>query len=193
MSNKARQFDLDKVRIASPCTMSWNEMKGDDRTRHCGACKLNVYNVAGLTKVEALELLTKSAAGERVCMRLMRRKDGTIITKDCPVGVSLARRAKLRLASLSASAVALALWFTSIKSQAQELEPEQTFVASRPEIMGKVAMPPEHFEMMGGITAHPDESMIMGEVAAPPQPEPVEMGEVAPEPWNVPYDESNEE
>lgn len=83
---KAKQVDLSKMRIASPCPMSWDKMQGDQRTRHCGECKLNVFNVAELSKEEAEALIAKSLRGERVCVRLLKRADGTIITKDCPVG-----------------------------------------------------------------------------------------------------------
>ncbi|MES2966084.1 MAG: hypothetical protein V4760_19545, partial [Bdellovibrionota bacterium] len=173
----ARKFDLDKARIASPCSMSWNEMKGDDRERHCGSCKLNVYNVAGLTKVEAEELLERRAGGERVCVRLMRRKDGTIITKDCPVGVSLARRAKLRVASLSASIVALCIGLFSVRSIAQEEETmgePAVAVAYEPVLMGKVAFPSNYEDdvaMMGGLQAPIDENgeveVLTGDIAEP--------------------------
>ena len=38
-------FDINKLRIASPCPVGWETMKGDARTRHCDLCQLNVYNV----------------------------------------------------------------------------------------------------------------------------------------------------
>lgn len=180
MSKQARTFDLDRVRIASPCTMSWNEMKGDDRTRHCGACKLNVYNVAGLTKEEAQELLLKRASGERVCMRLTRRHDGTIITKDCPVGVSLARRAKLRAASMVASAVALSLYLFTSKSNAQENQHAMTGSIAVAPVMGKVAAPRDVEMTMGGISAPiDDEPEMMGEVA-PPDEYPTQPSDIEP-------------
>jgi hypothetical protein len=37
---------LDRIEIASPCTVEWDSMTGDDRSRFCGQCKLNVYNIA---------------------------------------------------------------------------------------------------------------------------------------------------
>ena len=38
---------LDRIQVNVPCQASWDDMRGDDRVRFCGACKLNVYNVAG--------------------------------------------------------------------------------------------------------------------------------------------------
>ena len=75
---------IDDIRIASPCRSDWNEMYGDDRQRFCGECKLNVYNLSGMTRDDA-ETLVMNAEGQ-VCVRFFRRQDGTVITKDCPVG-----------------------------------------------------------------------------------------------------------
>ena len=80
------KFDspLNNINIASPCSSDWNEMYGDDRERFCGACKLNVYNLSGMTKDEAEALITNAEG--RLCVRLYRREDGSVITQDCPVG-----------------------------------------------------------------------------------------------------------
>ena len=34
---------LELIQIATPCTADWESMVGDERTRYCGDCKLNVY------------------------------------------------------------------------------------------------------------------------------------------------------
>jgi hypothetical protein len=78
------QSPLDNIRIASPCSANWNEMYGNDRMRHCGDCKLNVYNLSGMSR-EAAENLVMNAEA-RLCVRFYRRLDGTIITENCPVG-----------------------------------------------------------------------------------------------------------
>jgi hypothetical protein len=78
------QSPLDNIRIASPCSADWNKMYGNDRMRHCGDCKLNVYNLSGMSR-EAAEDLVMNAEG-RLCVRFYRRQDGTIITENCPVG-----------------------------------------------------------------------------------------------------------
>jgi hypothetical protein len=78
------QSPLDNIRIASPCSADWNTMYGNDRMRHCGDCKLNVYNLSGMSR-EAAENLVVNAEG-RLCVRFYRRLDGTIITENCPVG-----------------------------------------------------------------------------------------------------------
>lgn len=75
---------LDNIKIASPCPADWNEMYGDKRSRFCADCNLNVYNLSDMTKQEAENFLINSEG--RVCISYFRRQDGTVLTKDCPVG-----------------------------------------------------------------------------------------------------------
>lgn len=77
-------------------------MKGDERVRACAQCRLNVYNLSEMTKADAENLIREKEG--RLCVRFFRRFDGTILTKDCPIGL---RAARLRVARLAASAVAL--------------------------------------------------------------------------------------
>ncbi|MCA1596938.1 MAG: hypothetical protein LC772_11015, partial [Chloroflexi bacterium] len=49
---------LGQVKIASPCSASWEEMKGDERVRFCDHCQLNVYNLSGMGRQEATRLVT---------------------------------------------------------------------------------------------------------------------------------------
>jgi hypothetical protein len=79
-----QSFDVNQLRVAKPCTAAWSEMKGDGKRRFCESCKKNVYNVAGMTEGQVRELVSKSEV--LPCMRLSRRADGTVITRDCPVG-----------------------------------------------------------------------------------------------------------
>src|SRR5688572_10909823 len=75
---------LNNLKIASPCSADWNRMDGDERKRFCLDCKLNVYNLSGMTKYDAENLLRLSEG--RLCVRYVQRADGTILTQDCPVG-----------------------------------------------------------------------------------------------------------
>ena len=76
-------------------------MTGDDRARFCGSCSKHVYNIAGLTAAEAVSLIEQAEGG--LCVRLHRRKDGTVLTADCPVGLRHAvRRRLVRLATAGA-------------------------------------------------------------------------------------------
>lgn len=93
-----------QIDIASPCHESWDEMTGDERVRHCAACKLNVFNTKQMTEQEVIALLASSNGG-KVCGRVYRRADGTILTKDCPEGLALLRRRMWMGVSLAVSLV----------------------------------------------------------------------------------------
>lgn len=76
---------LNNVHIVSPCPTSWEGMQGDDSSRHCSACKQTVYNLSTMTADEANSLL--AADGDSVCVRLYKRLDGTVITRDYRQGI----------------------------------------------------------------------------------------------------------
>lgn len=99
---------LENIKIASPCAADWNEMVGDERQRHCGACKLNVYNLSGMSRAEAENLIFKSE-GNRLCVRFYQRADGTVLTKDCPVGWQAFKKNVSKTATAVASLVLAAL------------------------------------------------------------------------------------
>jgi hypothetical protein len=76
---------LDKIKVAAPCTAEWGRMYGNDRVRFCGQCKLYVYNLSAMTKEQAEEVIF-SAEG-KLCVRFYQRKDGTMLTQNCPQGL----------------------------------------------------------------------------------------------------------
>ena len=123
----SKQDLLGEVRIASPCPAKWNEMEGDDRSRFCWECRRSVYNLSDMTRTEA-ETFVREATG-RVCVRFYRRPDGTMLTRDCPVGREAVLRAVRRrlAATLSGGCVAvLSLWAWATRqpaSTAEELPP----------------------------------------------------------------------
>jgi len=106
------KFDspLNNIRIASPCAADWNEMYGGNRKRFCGDCKLNVYNLSGMTR-DAAESLIMKAEG-RLCVRFYRRADGSVITDDCPVGWAKVKQ-RTRLYATAAASLLMAL-FTGV-------------------------------------------------------------------------------
>lgn len=76
---------LGEVRVASPCHADWNLMTGDEQSRFCEKCAKNVYNLSAMTTEQA-ENLIREKEGD-LCVRYYQRKDGTVLTADCPVGV----------------------------------------------------------------------------------------------------------
>jgi hypothetical protein len=97
---------LDDVSIAAPCPASWDRMVGDEHVRFCGQCEKNVYNLSSLPREEAEALL--QAKEGKMCVRLFKREDGTVLTNDCPVGVKKRRRRRAALAAVGGSLMAAA-------------------------------------------------------------------------------------
>jgi hypothetical protein len=98
---------LNNIKIAAPCSADWSEMIGNERQRFCGECKLNVYNLSGMSQREAENLLLNSEG--RLCVRFYKRDDGSILTKDCPVGWRAIKQRVSKTATAFASLVFTAL------------------------------------------------------------------------------------
>jgi hypothetical protein len=162
-----RCISLDAISIATPCEMDWDAMTGDERVRFCGGCHKNVYNFAAMTLSEGLALL--EATEGKVCGRISRRRDGTVITGDCPVGVA-ARWRKLRRQFIYGMAAAGLLigsvWGWNRSRSTTVASPElqsdtESLVEKVEEWMDEVRMwaglPPKRVKvvMMGGMCAPP--------------------------------------
>jgi hypothetical protein len=94
---------LSQVRIASPCSESWENMTGSEQVRFCGRCEKRVYNLSAMPAEEAEALLSRKRFG--VCIQLAKRADGTLVTSDCPVGAKRSQRTTaLAVASLLVTA-----------------------------------------------------------------------------------------
>jgi hypothetical protein len=180
------KFDspLSNLKIASPCSADWNEMVGDNRKRFCGDCKLNVYNLSGMSKVEAENLLTN--ADGRVCVRFYQRADGTVLTENCPVGwAKVKQRTKLFVTAAASLVFSFlgAIGLQTTFANAKELGFSIPFVTPTPQkLMGAVALPspkptpkkkptpkaiPKNQPLMGKPMPpkQPEEGFIMGDVA----------------------------
>lgn len=118
MTKQADSFD--DLRIASPCPVAWEKMKGDEQVRFCSQCSLNVYNLSGMTRRQA-EALVKQAEG-RLCVRFYKRADGTILTRDCPVGLRALRRRTARIVGAAATAL-MSFCLTAMGQQQQQKKP----------------------------------------------------------------------
>ena len=136
---------LDAMDVASPCTADWEAMDGNDTVRFCGECRKNVYNLSHMTRREAEQVVREHEG--HVCVRFYRRHDGTLLTRDCPVGLrAIRRRIARRLAGVAAMIGAI-LW-------------------------GRVGNPlaaggDEPPKQPAG-NQHPGPALIMGEICPPP-------------------------
>ena len=76
------------------------------RRRFCRHCNLHVYNLSDMPRAEA-EAFVSQAEG-RTCIRMFRREDGTVLTRDCPVGLRAVRQRLVRaVAALAGLLIAL--------------------------------------------------------------------------------------
>ncbi len=96
---------LDHVRVASPCNARWEDMTGDDRARFCKHCSKHVFNLSAMTQAEAASLIREKEG--KFCGRFSRRRDGTMLTADCPVGRGVRHRRFVKLLAAAFAAVIL--------------------------------------------------------------------------------------
>lgn len=167
------KFDspLNNIKVASPCPANWDEMYGDNRKRFCGECKLNVYNLSGMNRDEA-ENLIQNAEG-RLCVRFYQRADGTVITEDCPVGwAKVKQRARVYATAAFSLIIALlsGVFAVSLFSKQQNIVGRLIpFSTPTPmPLMGAIAANPNP----NSNTSHkPDRGAMMGNKLTPAKKE----------------------
>jgi len=106
LDSRSRPPLLGEIKVAAPCEAEWKWMHGNDRVRFCGQCNLNVFNLSAMTVEEAEDLVRR--ADGRLCVRFYRRADGTILTRNCPVGLQAIRE---KLTSTRTQIIAATLSF----------------------------------------------------------------------------------
>ena len=72
---------LDQIAVPTPCSVPWDSMSGNDRSRYCKRCNQSVHDLSAMTKSEATSFI--AANGSNACVRFYRRPDGTVVTNDC--------------------------------------------------------------------------------------------------------------
>ncbi|HEX8473388.1 MAG TPA: hypothetical protein VF666_05110 [Pyrinomonadaceae bacterium] len=152
------------VRVAAPCSVEWNRMRGNEQVRFCDQCSLNVYNLSAMTKRDA-ETLIMSAEG-RLCVRFYRRADGTILTQNCPVGLRALKRRVSRIANATVSAVLSFFAGIAGVSVYSSLRSDPVLTLSGIEVESYAVPKSEDVEIMGGIGASPVED-IRGRIPIP--------------------------
>ncbi|MBC8140022.1 MAG: hypothetical protein H7Y38_01125 [Armatimonadetes bacterium] len=166
---------LSRTRVASPCRADWDAMVGDERSRFCGSCRKNVYNLSAMTTVEAAALIREKEG--KLCVRYFERADGTVLTQDCPVGLAAVRRRMARVfaagivgfAALFSAATQWWITDTGENLFANRLRywAEKIHPTPEPAVAGKMRITPEPgMRATGGATyvpKLPEPEAIMGE------------------------------
>lgn len=137
---RARLPVLDNIRVATPCSAEWAKMSGDERVRACGDCKKNVYNLSDMTRDEAQALLIEKEG--RLCVRYFQRKDGTILLKDCVIGIK--RKRRRRLFAVGAAALLAGGAGLVYRSMSPEITNQETMggIGSDREMLGQAVAAP---------------------------------------------------
>jgi len=81
-----RRGSLPQIVIPVPCPADWNTMTRIDRAgraRFCARCERPVYDSASMTRGQLGDLIARHEGRRLPCVRLHRRPDGTIVTRDC--------------------------------------------------------------------------------------------------------------
>jgi len=139
---------LDLVQVASPCHVPWNEMTGDERVRFCGQCKLKVYDLSEMSRSEA-EALIQAREG-RTCVRFYRRPDGTVLTRDCPVGLRAVRQRFVRAVTALAGILLALVTGTLFAGRLKRSHPD-AFRYESPVFSRWIQPQPEHVYFLGDI------------------------------------------
>jgi len=154
---------LDNIRVAAPCSADWDSMVGNERVRLCEQCHLNVYNLSEMSRVEADRLINQAEG--RLCVRFYRRRDGSIITQNCPVGLRAIKR------RLSRVATAVASFILSLMAGVGFYRVADRRVWFRPHVMGGIAPADRN---------RPLPPSVQGQVVISPSPEKIAMGKLVP-------------
>lgn len=163
---------LSHVRVAAPCPADWSKMRGNERVRFCGECSMNVYNLSNMTKRDAEALITNTEG--RLCVRYYHRSDGSILTKNCPVGLQAFKR---RVSGISKAIASSVLSFFAGIAVLAGLETAQSSLDAATEADLNLIAPvpldtvepgenftPERFTRMGDIAREPGEYWVNGQL-----------------------------
>jgi hypothetical protein len=172
---------LQEVRIASPCTASWEAMTGDQQVRYCDHCQLHVHNLSAMSAPQAATLVEKTEG--RLCVRYDAHADGTMLTEECGGGFRATRRRFLTRLAASVFGLLGLRAFAAAGSNGSPAAPPRTLMGAPPpppqHTMGKIAAPaarpqprmgravaPVH-PPAGATTGHVQPRALMGDVALP--------------------------
>ncbi len=155
---------LDSIKIASLCSQDWDAMIGSERKRYCGECKLNVYNLSGMSRTEAENLIANSEV--HLCVRFYRRADGSVLTQDCPVGWRAVKVKMTKMATAFASLIFGLIGGLGLNASLKNSE-HRTMGTITPQISNSNTKSPEI--LMGEMDVPPGNYATMGNLALPPK------------------------
>lgn len=136
----AKRSRLDSISVPKPCAEDWNKMSGGEKSRFCGICEKNVYNISAMTTREADKLLFENT--EKVCIRMEKDAHGKVKTLKNQLH-QITRQAPIAAGVLSATLAFSAVTFA--QSEPVRINPAKVNIiqtakddASKPIISGTV-------------------------------------------------------
>ena len=178
---------LEVIDIARPCPADWDAMRGDDQVRFCKHCSLNVYNLSAMTRAQAERLVAEREG--RLCIRMYRRLDGTVVTADCDGAFKLAAKRIGRFAKAATAVVLTAAlaplgfsrWLNAAPTDKSSTTPPVCVTPPQPTraMMGDMVAPPVQLQGKMIAPAKMGE-MLMGSPAPLPAPAPAPATQPAP-------------
>lgn len=75
-------WSLELIDIPNPCPVPWDTMRGTEQVRFCDQCEKNVYNISSMSMQAATNLIVSNEG--RICISMLKRADGTVVTDECP-------------------------------------------------------------------------------------------------------------
>ena len=103
------------LRIASPCSVAWDSMIGNDRVRFCEHCQLSVHNIDFASRKQIRRLIARS--GARICVSY--RQPEIAKPPVAPILYKIGRRTSV----IAASAFSATLSISSAVGASTNLKP----------------------------------------------------------------------
>jgi hypothetical protein len=143
MNSKPKHSLLHRV-AKSKCATPWAAMPGDDRVRKCPSCHSNVYQFAGLTEPQMIELITlHEPAGDASATNIARRRDGTFV----PSAIACPKAAENEIARMKSFAIGFVLSALLVSLPYLVRNPD---FSGSPYFIGRLILLAIPFGMLGG-------------------------------------------
>lgn len=84
---------LRQVTIPKPCSMDWDRMRGDERSRFCDSCGKQVHDLTAMNAGQAAALLDSDAGRGEICARIFDPADGNFLSPGSQVQSKLVTHA----------------------------------------------------------------------------------------------------
>src|SRR5689334_6068657 len=105
----SRKELIQQLHIASPCSVEWDSMIGNDRVRFCEHCRLSVHHVDALTAKQLRRLIARSHG--RLCVNYTR--------PDVPNTLPVLHKIGRRTSALAAGAFSATLGISAATAATQ--------------------------------------------------------------------------